>query len=77
MDIPITGFIMHSNDEDSNHSHKLFITTWNGHPVHAHPFSGLHLLISLLIFFKRIYSVKQFCAFFFKRVSNQRIIEEV
>jgi hypothetical protein len=41
MDIPITGFIMHFNDEDSGHSHKLFITSWNGRPVHVHPFAGI------------------------------------
>ncbi|OXM85359.1 YmaF family protein [Paenibacillus rigui] len=40
MDIPITGFIVHSNEGDSTHSHKLFITSWDGRPVHMHHFSG-------------------------------------
>ncbi|WEK52942.1 MAG: YmaF family protein [Candidatus Cohnella colombiensis] len=41
MDIPITGIIVHSEDDDSNHSHKLYITSWDGRPVHVHPFSGV------------------------------------
>lgn len=41
MEIPITGFIVHSDDSDSEHSHKLYITSWNGRPaVHVHPFAG-------------------------------------
>ena len=43
MEIPVTGFIVHSDDDpndDSNHSHKLYITSWNGRPVHVHPFAG-------------------------------------
>ncbi|WP_197035485.1 YmaF family protein [Paenibacillus sp. UNC451MF] len=41
MEIPITGFIFHSNDSESDHSHKLYITSWDGRPVHSHPFSGI------------------------------------
>ena len=41
MEIPITGFIVHSDDSDSEHTHKLYITSWNGRPVHAHPFEGV------------------------------------
>lgn len=41
MDIPITGFVVHSDDGGSNHSHKLYITSWDGRPVHVHPFSGV------------------------------------
>lgn len=42
MEIPITGFIVHSDDSDSKHSHKLFITSWEGRAVnlHVHPFKG-------------------------------------
>lgn len=41
MDIPVTGFVMDSGDEGGEHSHKLYITSWNGHPVHTHTFSGV------------------------------------
>ncbi|WP_139488537.1 YmaF family protein [Brevibacillus dissolubilis] len=40
MKIPVTGFVMESNDFGSQHSHTLFITTWDGRPVHRHAFSG-------------------------------------
>jgi hypothetical protein len=38
--IPIQGYLVESNDHESNHSHKLYITSWDGRPVHVHPFSG-------------------------------------
>jgi hypothetical protein len=42
MDVPITGFISHSHDDNSEkHSHKLYITSWNGSPVHTHQFCGV------------------------------------
>ncbi|MGN7384439.1 YmaF family [Chlamydia abortus] len=41
MDIPVSGFVVHSDDSDGRHSHKLYITNWNGRPVHIHPFSGV------------------------------------
>lgn len=41
VDIPITGFVVHSKDEGPDHSHKLYITSWAGRPVHVHPFSGV------------------------------------
>ena len=43
MDIPITGFIVHSSDmnSDSEHSHVLFLTSWDGRPLHRHHFSGV------------------------------------
>ncbi|OMP67373.1 YmaF family protein [Domibacillus epiphyticus] len=44
MEIPITGLIIHSDDSqsDSEHSHHLFIHSWNGRPVlHIHHFSGV------------------------------------
>ncbi|TFE27225.1 YmaF family protein [Cohnella luojiensis] len=41
MDIPVTGFVFHSGDDDPHHSHKLYITSWDGRPVHVHPFEGI------------------------------------
>ncbi|RAV23359.1 YmaF family protein [Paenibacillus contaminans] len=41
MKIPVTGFVLESGDEDGHHSHQLFITSWNGKPVHVHAFSGV------------------------------------
>ncbi|WP_274650956.1 YmaF family protein [Paenibacillus humicola] len=40
MNIPVSGFIMDAGD-DGEHSHKLYITSWNGRPVHVHSFSGV------------------------------------
>jgi hypothetical protein len=37
--IPVKGFV-YSNETESDHSHKLYITSWDGRPVHVHPFSG-------------------------------------
>lgn len=41
---PVKGVLFCLNDSDANseHSHKLFITSWDGRPVnlHVHPFSG-------------------------------------
>lgn len=43
MEIPVTGFIVHLNDsnENSEHSHHLYLTSWDGRPVHIHHFSGV------------------------------------
>lgn len=41
MKIPVTGFVIESGDDDSQHSHRLYITSWNGRPVHVHAFSGV------------------------------------
>ncbi len=41
MDIPISGFVLCSNDDGDYHSHKLYITSWDGRPVHVHAFSGV------------------------------------
>lgn len=38
--IPIKGYIIDTNDSESDHSHKLYITSWDGRPVHVHPFAG-------------------------------------
>lgn len=40
MEIPVTGFVHHSEGGDE-HSHKLYITSWNGRPMHVHEFSGI------------------------------------
>lgn len=40
MEIPISGFVFHAGEGDAEHSHKLFITSWNGRPVHVHNFGG-------------------------------------
>lgn len=40
MEIPVSGFMYHSGDDDADHAHKLFITSWNGRPVHVHQFAG-------------------------------------
>jgi hypothetical protein len=39
--IPVKGYMIHAEDGDSSHSHKLFITSWDGRPVHVHPFEGI------------------------------------
>jgi hypothetical protein len=38
--IPIKGYVVDSNDGESDHSHKLYISSWDGRPVHVHSFSG-------------------------------------
>lgn len=41
--IQVTGFVVHSADSnlDSEHSHILFLTSWDGRPIHRHHFSGV------------------------------------
>ncbi|MDQ0195275.1 YmaF family protein [Paenibacillus wynnii] len=40
--IPVEGYFLHSNDPGNNHSHSVFITSWDGRPVvHVHPYSGV------------------------------------
>lgn len=41
MNIPVSGYMYHSGSEDPYHSHSLYITSWDGRPVHAHNFSGV------------------------------------
>ncbi|WP_274363472.1 YmaF family protein [Paenibacillus thermotolerans] len=38
--IPVKGFVVHSDNGDGEHSHRLYITSWNGRQVHVHPFAG-------------------------------------
>jgi hypothetical protein len=40
MEIPITGFII-SNDSGNQHTHGLYITSWDGRAVHLHQFAGV------------------------------------
>jgi hypothetical protein len=40
--IPVQGFVLHSEKSGNDHSHGLYITSWDGRPVyHVHPFSGV------------------------------------
>ncbi|CAM4007375.1 YmaF family protein [Paenibacillus alkaliterrae] len=41
MEIPVTGYVVHNKDSDSEHSHILYLTSWNGRPIHVHEFSGV------------------------------------
>jgi hypothetical protein len=43
LEIPVSGFMYHSDDSDPMHSHQLFITQWDGRPVpaHVHEFRGV------------------------------------
>ncbi|MBO9605211.1 MAG: hypothetical protein J7639_04640 [Paenibacillaceae bacterium] len=41
MRIPVSGFMIGSGRHDDHHSHQLFITSWNGDPVHVHAMSGV------------------------------------
>jgi hypothetical protein len=41
MDIPVSGFMYHSDDSDPIHSHQLYITSWDGRPIHNHQFKGV------------------------------------
>ncbi|WP_227935429.1 YmaF family protein [Alkalihalobacillus deserti] len=38
--VPVTGFMYHSSSDDPLHSHNMYITTWDGKPVHIHHFRG-------------------------------------
>ncbi|WP_409303884.1 YmaF family protein [Peribacillus sp. SCS-155] len=40
MEIPVTGIII-SNEAGSEHSHSIYLTTWDGRPLHHHQFSGV------------------------------------
>jgi hypothetical protein len=41
MEIPVSGYMYHPGGSDSYHSHNLYITSWDGKPVHTHNFSGV------------------------------------
>lgn len=43
MEIPVTGFIVepHNWNGDGEHAHVLYLTSWNGAPVHRHDFAGV------------------------------------
>lgn len=40
MEIPVSGFMYNSDDSNPMHSHQLYITSWDGRPVHTHEFKG-------------------------------------
>jgi hypothetical protein len=39
--VPVTGFMYDFDEGGSEHSHNLYITTWDGQPVHTHEFKGV------------------------------------
>lgn len=43
LDIPVFGFMFHSDDSGQMHSHELLITQWDGMPVqgHVHELKGV------------------------------------
>jgi hypothetical protein len=40
MYIPVSGFMYDSDDSNPMHSHQLYITSWDGQPIHTHEFKG-------------------------------------
>ena len=41
MEIPVIGYIVETPGlTDQEHSHALYLTSWDGRPVHRHHFSG-------------------------------------
>ncbi|MFA8439017.1 YmaF family protein [Pueribacillus sp. YX66] len=41
MEIPISGFMYDDGHSDVMHSHRLYITVWDGKPIHVHEFKGV------------------------------------
>ena len=43
MEIQVTGYIVESSssNQDTEHTHVLYLTSWDGRPVHRHHFSGV------------------------------------
>lgn len=41
MNIPVSGFMYGPGNTDLMHSHRLYITSWDGRPVHIHEFKGV------------------------------------
>lgn len=41
LDIPVSGFMYHSGHFDGLHSHRLYITSWDGRQTHIHHFRGI------------------------------------
>lgn len=39
-DIPVTG-LLYDSGESPSHSHILYITSWDGRPIHTHQFKGV------------------------------------
>ncbi|WP_081756755.1 YmaF family protein [Gorillibacterium massiliense] len=39
--VPVQGYLYHAEGSENEHAHGLYITSWDGRPVHhVHPFSG-------------------------------------
>lgn len=41
MEIPVSGYMYHPDDANLMHTHRLYITSWDGNPVHTHEFRGV------------------------------------
>ncbi len=40
--IHVKGFVLHSQNSDNEHTHRVYITSWDGRPVyHVHQFGGV------------------------------------
>jgi hypothetical protein len=39
--VQVSGFIYESGGNDSEHSHVLYLTHWDGRPLHVHDFEGV------------------------------------
>lgn len=40
--IPVTGYLLHTSNKEDEHSHKIYITSWDGRPIyHVHEFGGV------------------------------------
>ena len=49
-EIPVTGFMVHSPDSIMIILIFLYLTTWDGRPLHKHNFSGVtHLMLGMNI----------------------------
>ncbi|MDQ0341070.1 hypothetical protein J2S00_003914 [Caldalkalibacillus uzonensis] len=40
-EVPVTGLLYDSEADGPLHSHTLYITSWDGRPVHTHQFKGV------------------------------------
>lgn len=39
--VPVTGYLFDSVSADAQHSHSLYIKSWDGRPVHSHELRGV------------------------------------
>ncbi|WP_202077803.1 YmaF family protein [Caldalkalibacillus salinus] len=40
-DVPVTGYLCAFTGDGDTHTHSLYVTTWDGQPVHTHQFKGV------------------------------------